>query len=96
MTIMKETKRSRRPIVRSLSTSKNMSGSKEQQYQIFKDFIRVVKKYNITAFTMWGLNDELSWLAEEEPLLVDKDFILKEFAQDYIEHFSKKKNIAIL
>lgn len=70
--------------------------SKEQQYQIFKDFIRVVKKYNITAFTMWGLNDELSWLAEEEPLLVDKDFILKEFAQDYIEHFSKKKNIAIL
>lgn len=66
--------------------------SKEQQYQIFKDFITVIKNYNITAFTMWGLNDELSWLADEEPLLIDKDYNLKEFARDYIEHFSNKSH----
>lgn len=65
--------------------------SKEQQNQIFKDFICVVKNYNITTFTMWGLNDELSWLADEEPLLVDKDYNLKEFAGDYIRHFTNKK-----
>lgn len=46
--------------------------SKEQQYQIFEDFIEVIKDYNMSIFTMWGLNDELSWLAEEELLLVDK------------------------
>lgn len=66
--------------------------SKEQQYQIFKDFIAVIKNYDITVFTMWGLNDELSWLAAEEPLLVDMDYNLKEFAGDYIEHFSNKMN----
>lgn len=66
--------------------------SKEQQYQIFKDFITVIKNYNITAFTMWGLNDELSWLADEEPLLIDKDYNLKEFARDYIEHFLNKSH----
>lgn len=66
--------------------------SKEQQCQIFRDFIRVIKRYNITEFTMWGLNDELSWLADEEPLLIGKDYHLKDFAGDFIEHFSNKKN----
>lgn len=65
--------------------------SKEQQYQIFEDFIDVIKDYNISVFIMWGLNDELSWLAEEEPLLVDKNYELKGFAGDYIKHFSNKR-----
>lgn len=52
----------------------------------------MIKRYNITEFTMWGLNDELSWLADEEPLLIGKDYDLKDFAGDYIEHFSNKKN----
>ena len=41
---------------------------------------------------MWGLNDELSWLADDEPLLIDKNYRLKAFARDYIEHFSNKVN----
>lgn len=65
--------------------------SKERQVQIFKDFICVLINYNITAFTMWGLNDELSWLSDEDPLLVDKNYDLKEFAKDYIRHFSSRK-----
>lgn len=66
--------------------------SKEQQYQIFNDFIAVAKNYPVKAFTMWGLNDELSWLSDDEPLLIDKNYHLKAFARDYIEHFSNKAN----
>lgn len=63
---------------------------KERQVEVFRDFIKVVKDYNVFVFTMWGLNDELSWLGEFEPLLVDSNYDIKDFAKDYIEYFSSK------
>ena len=43
---------------------------------------------------MWALNDELSWLSEYSPVLVDNNYDIKDFAQEYIEHFSnKQKNV---
>lgn len=68
--------------------------NKEQQLSIFNNFIDVAKKYNIKAFTMWALNDELSWLSEYSPVLVDSNYDIKDFAQEYIEHFSNKRKNA--
>lgn len=68
--------------------------TKEQQLSIFNNFIEVVKKYNINVFTMWSLNDELSWLSEYSPVLVDSNYDIKDFAQEYIEHFSNKRKNA--
>lgn len=65
--------------------------TKEQQLSIFNNFIDVVKKYNINVFTMWALNDELSWLSEYSPVLVDSNCDIKDFAKEYIEHFSNKR-----
>lgn len=67
--------------------------TKEQQLNIFYNFIEVIKKYDIDVFTMWGLNDELSWLSEYNPVLVDNNFDIKDFAKDYINHFSNKQKI---
>ena len=68
--------------------------NKEQQLSIFNNFIDVAKKYDIKAFTMWALNDELSWLSEYSPVLVDSNYDIKDFAQQYIEHFSNKRKNA--
>ena len=65
--------------------------TKEQQLSIFNNFIDVVKKYNINVFTMWALTDELSWLSEYCPVLVDSNCDIKDFAKEYIEHFSNKR-----
>jgi len=43
---------------------------------------------------MWALNDELSWLSEYSPVLVDSNYDIKDFAQEYIEHFSNKQKNA--
>lgn len=68
--------------------------NKEQQLSIFNNFIDVAKKYDIKAFTMWALNDELSWLSKYSPVLVDSNYDIKDFAQEYIEHFSNKRKNA--
>lgn len=68
--------------------------NKEQQLSIFNNFIDVAKKYDIKAFTMWALNDGLSWLSEYSPVLVDSNYDIKDFAQEYIEHFSNKRKNA--
>jgi len=68
--------------------------NKEQQLSVFNNFIDVAKKYDIKAFTMWALNDELSWLSEYSPVLVDSNYDIKDFAQEYIEHFSNKRKNA--
>ena len=54
----------------------------------------ILKKYDINVFTMWALNNELSWLSEYNPVLVDSNYDIKDFAQEYIEHFSNKRKNA--
>lgn len=62
----------------------------DHQEQLFYDFINIISNYDIKVFTMWGLNDELSWLSEFEPLIVDKNYDNKKFAENYLTHFSNK------
>lgn len=67
--------------------------SKEVQNSIFRNFIDVVKNYDIDTFTMWGLNDEFSWISWDNPVLVNKNFDLKDFAYEYTNHFSNKQRM---
>ena len=64
--------------------------SKEIQASIFNHFIDVAPRYGIETFTMWGLNDILSWYGKDEASLVDSNCDLKPFTKKYIEAFSSK------
>ena len=64
--------------------------TKEIQESVFNTFPEVARKYGITVFTTWGLNDIVSWLHGEEASLVDADCELKPFTMKYIEAFSGK------
>ena len=64
--------------------------NKEIQNSIFNNFIDVVPKYGIETFTMWGLNDIVSWYGEDEASLVDKNCDLKPFIEKYLKAFSSK------
>ena len=64
--------------------------TKETQKAIFRNFAEVARRYDIEAFTVWGLNDTVSWLQGEDASLVDDDGELKPFAMKYIEAFSEK------
>ncbi len=66
--------------------------NKQIQNEIFNNFINVIGKYNINSFTMWGLNDLVSWISEYNPLLVDDDCNLKDFTIKYLQRFSNKMN----
>ncbi len=66
--------------------------TKEIQNSIFENFIEVVAKYGIDAFTMWGLNDIVSWYAEDEPSLIDTECNFKAFTDEYLKVFSSKYN----
>ena len=66
--------------------------TKEIQDSIFRNFAEVAGRYGVEAFTVWGLNDTISWLPGEDALLVDDDGELKPFAMKYIEAFSEKYN----
>ena len=64
--------------------------NKEIQNSIFNNFIEVVPKYGIETFTMWGLNDIVSWYGDDEASLVDKNCDLKPFTEKYLKAFSSK------
>ena len=64
--------------------------NKEVQNSIFNNFIEVVPKYGIETFTMWGLNDIVSWYGDDEASLVDKNCDLKPFTEKYLKVFSSK------
>lgn len=66
--------------------------TKEIQNSIFKNFIEVVPKYGIDTFTMWGLNDIVSWYEDEEALLIDSECNFKPFTYNYLKAFSNKYN----
>ncbi len=68
----------------------NNHSNKEIQNSIFNNFIEVVPKYGIETFTMWGLNDIVSWYGDEEASLVDKNCDLKTFTEKYLKAFSSK------
>ena len=61
--------------------------NKEIQNSIFNNFIEVVPKYGIETFTMWGLNDIVSWYGEDEASL---NCDLKPFTEKYLKAFSSK------
>ncbi|MBQ3980153.1 MAG: endo-1,4-beta-xylanase, partial [Lachnospiraceae bacterium] len=65
--------------------------TKEIQERIFRDFIEVAPKYGVENFTMWALNDLVSWYAADEPTLVDRDGNEKPVAAKYVEAFSAKR-----
>lgn len=65
--------------------------TKEIQNRIFNDFISVIGDYNIDTFTMWGLNDTVSWLSEYSPTIVNENFDIKSFGDLCLEHFSNKR-----
>lgn len=64
--------------------------NKEIQNSIFNNFVEVVPKYGIETFTMWGLNDIVSWYGDDEASLVDKNCDLKPFTEKYLKAFSSK------
>ena len=64
--------------------------NKDIQNSIFNNFIEVAPKYGIETFTMWGLNDIVSWYGEDEASLVDKNCDLKPFTEKYLKVFSSK------
>ena len=64
--------------------------TKEIQERIFRDFIEVAPKYGVENFTMWALNDLVSWYAADEPTLVDRDGNEKPVAAKYVEAFAAK------
>ena len=66
--------------------------TKEIQDAIFRNFAEVAGRYGVEAFTVWGLNDTISWLPGEDASLVGDDGELKPFAMKYIETFSEKCN----
>ncbi len=66
--------------------------NKDIQNSIFNNFIDVAPKYGIETFTMWGLNDIVSWYGEDEASLVDKNCDLKSFTEKYLKAFSNKYN----
>lgn len=66
--------------------------TKEIQNSIFENFIEVIAKYGIDTFTMWGLNDIVSWYAEDEPSLIDAECNFKAFTDEYLKVFSSKYN----
>lgn len=66
--------------------------NKEIQDSIFNNFIEVVPKYGIETFTMWGLNDIVSWYGEDEASLIDKNCDFKPFSEKYLKAFSNKYN----
>lgn len=66
--------------------------NKEIQNSIFNNFIEIAPKYGIETFTMWGLNDIVSWYGEDEASLVDKNCNLKPFTEKYLKAFSNKYN----
>ena len=69
--------------------------TKQIQNSIFNNFIEVVPKYGIENFTVWGLNDIVSWLSEDEASLVDYNCDLKSFTKKYLQAFSNKYNSKI-
>ena len=66
--------------------------TKETQEAIFNNFAEVARRYGVEAFTVWGLNDTVSWLQGENATPVDADGELKPFALKYIAAFSEKYN----
>lgn len=64
--------------------------TKEIQNSIFKNFIEVAPKYGIDTFTMWGLNDIVSWCGEDDASLIDSECNFKSFTEKYLKAFSNK------
>ncbi len=64
--------------------------TKEIRNAIFENFVRIAPRYGIEVFTVWGLNDIVSWLHGEEASLMDADCDPKPFTRKYIEAFSAK------
>ena len=49
--------------------------TEEEQAQYYREIFKIFKKYSdvITNVTFWGMTDNTSWRADEDPLLFDKN-----------------------
>lgn len=57
----------------------------EQYAKIWSKIFELSERYDVQAFTGWGVNDDLSWFHDIGCTMVGEDGIPKDFARDFLE-----------